>query len=356
MAKYCVVKAGKTALAMIRDGKLRSKDIRVIVAAAGGPKWLALNEFDRHLFGSFIARRKEPLFLLGASIGTWRIAAGMQRNSSSAIDRFEDSYINQRYSHNPSIENVSRVSRDILETILGRNGVQSVLDHPFMRLNVMSVRCIWPMSSDNPALLGAGLAASAVLNIIHRSMMNILMRRNLFMDARSIPPFVHGKSYNPQCIPLSAANLVDALLSSGSIPLVMSGMSGIDGTAGGVYRDGGIIDYHPAIPFIHDDHGLVLYPHYSDRIIPGWLDKHLPWRKPDVENLDRVIFVGPSGEFLDRLPLGKIPDRTDFYRFRGDDKGRIAYWEKAAREGKRFADEFFNLVESGKLARSVTSF
>jgi hypothetical protein len=356
MSKYCVIKAGKTALSQLRDGKLKSNDIKVIVGAAGGPKWLALNEFDRHLFGSFISRRKEPLFLLGASIGSWRFAAGIQKNPAAAINRFEESYINQHYDHKPAMEDVSRVSREIIEIFIGKNGIPAILNHPFIRLNVMSVRCSWPMSSDNKVWLGTGLAASAALNIIHRSLMHVLMQRTLFLDARTIPPFLSDKRYNPQCIPLSASNLVDALLSSGSIPLVMSGMRGIDGAMHGIYRDGGIIDYHPAIPFSLNGSGLVLYPHYSDRIIPGWLDKHLPWRKPDVENFDRVLFVGPSRQFLERLPLGKIPDRSDFYRFRDDDKGRIAYWKKAAREGKRFSDEFFNLVESGKLAHSILPF
>jgi hypothetical protein len=212
------------------------------------------------------------------------------------------------------------------------------------------------MSSDKPVLLSSGLAIATILNLIHRPLVGAMMQRTLFFDARNIPPFLNNRRYDPQCFPISVTNLVDALLSSGSIPLVMSGVSDIDGVASGVFRDGGIVDYHPDIPFINDNRGLILYPHFSERIIPGWLDKHLPWRQPNSENFDRVIFVGPSRGFLDRMPLGKIPDRSDFYRFKGDDKRRIAYWKKAVHEGKRFADEFFNLVESGRIKNAAEPF
>ena len=35
----------------------------------------------------------------------------------------------------------------------------------------------------------------------------------------------------------------------------------------------------------------VLFPHYTDRITPGWFDKLLPWRKPSVEDMANVVPV-----------------------------------------------------------------
>ena len=46
--------------------------------------------------------------------------------------------------------------------------------------------------------------------------------------------------------------------------------------SGSAKQDGGIIDYHLHLPY-HRAQGLVLYPHFIDRIVPGWLDKALPW-------------------------------------------------------------------------------
>jgi hypothetical protein len=48
-----------------------------------------------------------------------------------------------------------------------------------------------------------------------------------------------------------------------------------------------------------------------DRIVPGWLDKGMPWRRARGEWLDNVILVAPSREYLSKLPHGKLPDRKE---------------------------------------------
>jgi hypothetical protein len=123
----------------------------------------------------------------------------------------------------------------------------------------------------------------------------------------------------------------------------------IDGAPSGVYRDGGVIDYHLDIPFLNDNRSIVLYPHFTDRIVPGWLDKKLPWRKPNMEHMDNVLLLTPSRNFLDRLPHKKIPDRNDFYKFKGRDAERIAYWNTAVDSGKKMTDEFMGCVANGRI-------
>ena len=51
--------------------------------------------------------------------------------------------------------------------------------------------------------------------------------------------------------------------------------------------------------------GLVL-SHFTHRIVPGWLDKALPWRMARGAWLDNVVLISPSREYLERLPLKKI--------------------------------------------------
>jgi hypothetical protein len=92
----------------------------------------------------------------------------------------------------------------------------------------------------------------------------------------------------------------------------------------------------------------VLYPHFTDRIIPGWLDKALPWRRARGAWLDNVILLSPSRAYLDRLPLKKLPDRNDFKRFVDDYEGRLKYWRFAMDESERLADEFRTLCASGR--------
>ena len=45
-------------------------------------------------------------------------------------------------------------------------------------------------------------------------------------------------------VALSESNLADSILATGSIPMVLSGVSDIAGAPPGIYRDGGVIDYH----------------------------------------------------------------------------------------------------------------
>ena len=153
-------------------------------------------------------------------------------------------------------------------------------------------------------------------------------------------------------IELTVENFKKALLASGSIPYVMQGVKNIPGAPPGIYRDGGIIDYHPDIPFVNDD-SIVLYPHYTDFIKPGWFDKKLSWRKPNPKNMENVLLVSPSKEFLAKLPYQKIPDRNDFYTFTNRGKERIDYWNKCVDASKQMAEEFLEAVESGKIRELV---
>ena len=49
------VHAGPRAQAMLRERGLSVADVRVIPAAAGGPKGLVLNPLDRFIFGHWLA-------------------------------------------------------------------------------------------------------------------------------------------------------------------------------------------------------------------------------------------------------------------------------------------------------------
>jgi hypothetical protein len=143
-------------------------------------------------------------------------------------------------------------------------------------------------------------------------------------------------------------NIKPALLASGSIPLVMSGINNIPGACPGTYRDGGILDYHPDLPFTEDD-GIVLFPHYTDKIIPGWMDKKLAWRRPSRSHMENVVLVAPSRKFIKELPYKKIPDRNDFYLFKGKQSERISYWNSVVDKSTALGEEFLNVVQSNKI-------
>jgi hypothetical protein len=127
----------------------------------------------------------------------------------------------------------------------------------------------------------------------------------------------------------------------------------IPGAPSGMFWDGGLIDYHLALPYsrVAGDAGggLVLYPHFTDQIVPGWLDKPLPWRRAHLGRnrdwLDNVVLVSPSRTFLRTLSRSKLPDRKDFYYYGTNHAFRILNWKIAIAEGERLRDEFAAFAE-----------
>ncbi len=345
--------AGPRAMAMIRDRGLHPDMVSVVAGAAGGPKWLVLSHLDRYLFGHWFARRRRPLFLLGASIGAWRFSAVSRRDPVSAIDAFEEAYVHQRYHGRPSPAEVTAVSRRIMDQYLGKRGAGEVLDHPYCRISILAARCRGWTASGHRAKLGLGLAAAVLYNACSRRLLGRFFQRGLFFDPRNAPPFFHRSAFPIHRVPLNVDNYRDALLASGSIPLVMDGVHDIQGAPAGTYRDGGVLDYHLDVPYDGIDDGIVLFPHYTHRVIPGWLDKRLPWRQPSAAHMDRVLLAAPSPSFVRRLPLAKIPDRKDFYRFASDDAGRIAYWQTVIDSSRQLADALDRALASGDLGRHL---
>jgi hypothetical protein len=356
MSDTITFKAGPNALRIIRDEGLNPEKVSVMAGAAGGPKWLILGGLDRVLFGSIFKKRKKPLFMIGSSIASWRFAALAQKNQLEALDTFEKAYMDQFYSRVPTTDEVTEVSQRILDAYLEDEAVPELLNHPYLRLSILSVRSKNIFNAESRGALAAGMALASLCNIISRHTMGFFFERTLFYDRRDIPPFYDLKDFAIHRVPLTRDNLKLAIMASGSIPLVMNGVTDIPGTLQGVYRDGGMLDYHLDIPFDPDPENIVLYPHYTDKIIPGWLDKHLPWRKAHMENMHNVLIVSPSESFVANLPYGKIPDRNDFMRFKGRDAERLDYWNKAIEAGKLLSEEFFEAVTSGNIRKMVIEY
>src|SRR3990167_4874438 len=71
------IKAGKRALARIREQGLQPADVGILPGAAGGPKALGIQGLDLALFGDWLLRAPRERALIGASIGSWRFAKGV---------------------------------------------------------------------------------------------------------------------------------------------------------------------------------------------------------------------------------------------------------------------------------------
>ena len=342
-----VFKAGRGAFDSIQRHGFDPERIGTLAGASGGAKWLVLSQLDRCILQTVVPRLAGPVHLIGSSIGAWRFACYAQNDPIAAIDRFEEAYIGQSYSDNPDIHEITAKTREILKIVMQDDAAGQILSHPVFRTHIMTVRARHLAASENRLVLAATLMAAASLNAISRKTLGWFFERGLFFDARDIPPFFDVAGFPIQKIRIRASNIEDVVVATGSIPLILSGVRDIEGADPGMYRDGGVIDYHLDLPHSDDDR-LTLFPHFFDRIVPGWFDKRLPWRKPDPLNVDRTLLVSPSAAFVARLPGGKIPDRTDFTTYTPIE--RIRAWQNVVTECAALADEFNEVIETGQLA------
>ncbi len=342
--------AGHKAIKIIRDEGLNLSRIKVIAGASGSAKFLVLTGIDRVLISLF-KDRADPLYLVGTSIGAFRMAAFCQKNPLKAIGILERKYIEQHYELKPAKKDILLEAEKILDAYISDNGIDDILNHPFLRFSFLSCKCKGLLKNEITPLLWLGLGLAAGMNLLNRNLLGYFFERALFCNTNTLPPFAGMNQFPMNIYGLTQSNFKQALLSSGAVPVVMQGVSDINGVPG-VFRDGGIIDYHLDMPFLPDNDSLVLYPHFYEKITPGWFDKKLN-RKPCQKNMDNVLIVAPSDKFVKSLPYEKIPDRKDFITFKGKDRERMDYWEIVVKKNKILGDEFVEAVQSGKIRQIV---
>ena len=352
MSPALTLRAGPDALKVIRERGLRAEDVDVIPGASGGAKWLSIAGLDRYLFGELLQEpRTRPLHLIGSSIGSWRMACLAQRDPLAALDRGHTAYIyEQVYPPKPSAVEVTRVLGGALDTMLGPNGAAEILEHPWARVHVITARGRWLAASRRRMALMAGLAIAAAGNLLSRRTLGWQLQRVIFHSCGDETPFAHLADLPTVHLPLTKENARDALLASGSIPLLLEGVRVRGAPPGGIYWDGGVLDYHLDLDF-GVGAGLVLYPHFYSHVVPGWFDKSLPWRRAPARNFRRTLLLAPTDEFVASLPGGKIPDRRDFYGI--PDRERMRRWQAVREASEQLGDELRELVTTGRIADRV---
>jgi hypothetical protein len=353
------IQAGPKALAHLREHGLCAGDIGVVPAAAGGPKGLIFQQLDKWLFGSWLPSAPRQRTLIGSSIGAWRMAAACHADPAAAFQRLGDLYCRQRYPAKPSPALVTDACRRILADFL-RGHETEITSHPCHRLHILAARGSRLLAAPRGRIAKmAGFGAAVLGNLVSRARLARHLERVVVGDARD--PIAWLKpgfdAFHTHFAPLSSDNLEAALLASGTLPFVMEPVRELAHAPAGTYWDGGLIDYHPALPYSRmgggPEGGLVLFPHFEERIVPGWFDKSLPWRHAATGEgrgwLDNVILVSPSRSFLQTLPRGKLPDRKDFIHYGPDHDLRILKWRQAMAEGERLRDALASFIEKPDL-------
>jgi hypothetical protein len=353
--------AGPRALAQIRRQGLAPQQVRVIPAAAGGPKGLILGPLDRFIFGEWLAASSQSVDLVGASIGAWRMAAACLAQPVQALERLERDYIAQRFDPPEGMRRVpaSLVSERFahsLEQFYGGR-IPQVLGHGRYRLHVVAARGRGLLARESRWRTPLGYLGAFASNAVHRRALGAWLERVVFSsggahedrpgpaDLPGLPDLPFGtRDLRTRQVALTEANFMQALRASCSIPFVLQAVHDIAGAPRGAYWDGGITDYHMHLAYADQgrlgEDGLVLYPHFQRAVVPGWLDKGLRWRHAATRALDAMVVLAPDPQWVAGLPRGKLPDRHDFADFASDHGARFRAWGMAAAASRQLADEF----------------
>jgi hypothetical protein len=309
-------------------------------AAAGGPKGLALLPFDR-LFAREWLPQTARIELIGASIGAWRMAAAAMPDALAALDRLAEAYVGQTYPNRPTPRQVGDQCRMLARAVLDASRTINVRQG--LSVTVVTART---RGSPDSNTTRAAFVRAALANAVSRSRLAAHLQRVLFTAGSPRFPTAAFDSFGIDRVALDAHNSEDALLASGSIPLLCEPVRTPAGAPRGEYWDGGLIDYHLLLPYAQMEK-LVLYPHFAPRVTAGWLDKFVPWRRhsPAHPWLDNVLLFSPSPAMLERLPNRKLPDRNDFHHYGLDHPRRQRDWRRAMAESQRFADDVIAWLE-----------
>jgi len=325
--------AGETALKTIKEKGFTPDIFNNFLGASGGPKWFVLYGLDKYFFGDFFQHQQQPLNLIGSSAGAFRMACFAQQDPVAAIERLAKNYSETVYSSKANAAEITDKARELLDILFGESGAEEIINNKIFKAHFVVAKCRGLVASENKVLLGLGLLSSLLRNGAKRSLIKSQYERYVFQHQESQLQLHDPDNISTTRLAFSENNIKDALLASGAIPMVMQGIQDIADCGPGMYRDGGIIDYHFDLAL----DGLTLYPHFSSTLKAGWFDKNLS-RNVRAEHYDKTVLVCPSQAFIDLLPYGKIPDRKDFVTL--DPEQRLQYWQQVFLESEKLAAAF----------------
>lgn len=336
--------AGDSALKTIKAQGFSADLFSNFLGASGGPKWFVLFGLDKYFFGEFFKDRQQPLNLVGSSAGAFRMACFAQQDPVAAIERLAKNYSETVYSNKARPEEITRKARELLDTMFGESGASEIINNPTFKAHFLVAKCRGLVASENKLLLGVGLLISLLRNGAKRSLIKSQYQRVVFQHQASQLQLHDPDNISTTRLAFTEGNIKDALLASGAIPMVMQGIKDIGDCEVGMYRDGGIIDYHFDIAL----EGLTLYPHFSSTLKAGWFDKNLS-RKVRAAHYDKTVLVCPSQAFIDALPFGKIPDRNDFVKLAPAE--RLQYWQQVFLASEQLATSFKSFYQTQNISQ-----
>jgi hypothetical protein len=292
------------------------------------------------------------MLLAGASAGACRLAAWLQPEAEKSYLALREAYINLTFKRGDTPSTVLQSLGKVINSYLEDDALPFVLANKKYRLAIITARARHLLASEVKWIQRFGLGICLLMNAVHRSCLNNFVERVVFYSGAKPPYFCLRGDFSGRYVPLNEINFKHAVLSSASVPLFVAGVRDVYGAPKGVYRDGGLTDYHLAQNYASEKR-VTLFFHHQERIIPCWLDKRFPSRHPPDEVLDNVLMVVPTPRFVEKLPGGKVPEREDFATFINAPEQRMKNWRQAVELSAPLGEEFLELLESGKIKDAV---
>jgi hypothetical protein len=347
------IKAGRKAYRLIKDGGFHFDQVAGYFGPAAGPRWLAASGFDLALIKHGVLGRSRPVSLIGASAGAWRFAAWVQPEPEKSYRTLMEKYITTTYTRADTAATVLKSLHTIIDSYLEDDALPFAMANKQYRLAVLTVRSKHLVASELRVVQALGLGLFFLFNALNRQAIHRFFERVVFYQGAKPPSFCLAKTFHGKFVPLTEVNFKYAVMASGAIPLVVGGVKNIFGAPTGVYRDGGMIDYHINQSYAAKDDEIILFFLHQERIVPGWMDKKLKRRRPPDDFLDNVLMVHLSDGFIQKLPYGKVPDRSDFKTFIDDPAARIQYWLQAVEQAAPLGEQFLDLIAGGRIREVV---
>ena len=349
--RLLLYRAGPVARELIGRRGIQPSSIRAFVGPASGPKWLVLIGIDRAILASGLLTRgaddenkRQPL-LAGSSAGGWRALVMACPDAAEAHRELEDAYIQQVFHRDVTPAEISAAYSSMLGHIMTPRRMNHVLGATRVDVALHVARALGPAGSSRRRVQATAMVAAAGFNALSARTMKLFFRRVLLHTS----PERWRVDFDGEVVSLRADNFLPAALSTGTIPLYMHAVREIPGAPGGRFIDGGLTDYHLNQRYTDDADGIVLFPHFQERIVPNWFDRYLPRRAPSPCALDHVLQIYPSPDFVAGLPGGQIPNRDDFIRLIDHPEIRIRQWREAASASERLGEQLLDDLERGRI-------
>lgn len=350
------VKAGKKAFSLIRENGFDFNKVKAYVGPAVGPRWLIATGFDLTLMEKGLLGNAYPALLTGASAGAFRLAAWLQPEPDRSYRKLISAYINADYNHKDSPRKLLGEMEKIVNSYLETDALPFALAHKRYRLAIVTARARNLAASETSWVQKLGVGLAFTCNAVSSSLLRLFYEQVVFYYSPIPPKFCLTKEFRGRTVPLNTANFKSAVLASGTIPLVIGGVKNIYGAPTGIYRDGGLFQYHFNQLYPAGGGDLILFFHHQAALIPGWLDKKLKYRRVPGPYLENAVMVFPTEEFVSRLPEGKVPDRDDLTELMDKPDVRKKRWRKAVELAAGLGEQFVELVESGRIKDAVEEF